>query len=380
MKICQLCAVDFTLKNFLLPLIDGQVANGDEVIAVCSNGEYIQAMRDSGYSIHTISIERSMRPLKHLYSIWRLYWYFRRESFDIVHVHTPVAALLGRIAAFLARVPLVVYTAHGFYFHDDMPSSKRRFHIGLERFAGRFTDLLFTQSAEDAETAINLGIMPKSHVFAIGNGVDVQKFQPLQTDLRVSLNIPEDSFVIGMIGRLVEEKGVVEFLQAAMRIAIEKSDVYFVLIGGRLTSDHDSDVYNIIDQAKGALGGNLILLGLRDDIPELLATMDVFCLPSWREGMPRTIIEAMMMGLPVIATDIRGSREEVLHEETGFLVPVCDSKKLAEVIFRLIKDPRLVSGMGLKGRERALLLYDERKVIDMQIRFIRRFYEFESKM
>jgi glycosyltransferase involved in cell wall biosynthesis len=376
-KVCQLCAVDFTLKKLLLPLIDRQVANGDEVIAVCSNGEQIEAMRDSGYSIHTIPIERSMHPLKHLRSIWTLYWYFRRESFDVVHVHTPVAALLGRIAAFLARVPLVVYTAHGFYFHDDMAFASKKIHIGLEQFAGKFTDILFTQSMEDAENAIILGIKEKDRVFAIGNGVDVSRFHPSVKHLRKSLRIPEKKFVVGMIARLVEEKGVKEFLQAAMRIAKEKPDIYFMLVGGRLTSEHNSAVNNIIEQAHEALGDNLILLGFRDDIPELLATMDVFCLPSWREGMPRTIIEAMMMGLPVIATDIRGSREEVVHEETGFLVPAHDSRKLAEAIFRLIRDPQLVSSMGLKGREKALLLYDEGKVIDMQIRLIRRFYEFE---
>ncbi len=377
MKVCQLCAVDFTLKIFLLPLIDAQLENGDDVLAVCSDGEYIEDMRKRGYRIDTIPIERSMHPIKHLYSIWNLYWYFRRESFDVVHVHTPVAALIGRIAAFFARVPLVVYTAHGFYFHDDMQTAKRKFHIGLEKFSGLFTDLLFTQSSEDAETAVSLGIMPKSCVYAIGNGVDVSRFHPSIKHLRKSLGIPEKKFVVGMIARLVEEKGVNEFLQAAMRVAKEKPDIYFMLVGGRLNSEHASNVNKVIEQAREALGKNLILLGFRDDIPELLATMDVFCLPSWREGMPRTIIEAMMMGLPVIATDIRGSREEVVHEETGFLVPAHNSRKLAEVIFRLLRDPQLVSSMGLKGRERALLLYDEEKVIDMQIRVIRRFYELE---
>ena len=97
MKICQLCAVDFTMRKFLLPLIDGQVASGDTVTGVCSDGEYVQGMLDEGYRIHTIPISRSMHPIKHVCSIWKLYRYFRREQFDVVHVHTPVAALVGRI-------------------------------------------------------------------------------------------------------------------------------------------------------------------------------------------------------------------------------------------------------------------------------------------
>lgn len=378
MKVCQLCAVDFTLKKFLLPLIDGQVANGDEVISVCSNGEYVQSMRESGYRIDTISIERSMRPLKHLHSIWKLYWYFRFESFDVVHVHTPVAALLGRIAAFLARVPLVIYTAHGFYFHDDMPSFKRKFHIGLERFAGRFTDLLFTQSTEDAETSITEGIMPKQRVFAIGNGVDVSHFQAPHRNLRVSLNIPEGSFVIGMVGRLVEEKGVVDFLDAAMMVAVDQPNVYFILVGDRLSSDHATAVDDVIDQAKKALGARLVLTGLRDDIPDLLFAMDVFCLPSWREGMPRTIIEAMIAGKPVLATDIRGAREEVVHGETGLLFPVRSPRSLVTAMQKLIALPDWAKKLGIAGRRRALKYFDEREVVARQLEIISRFSKFKQ--
>lgn len=370
MKVCQLCAVDFTLKKFLLPLIDRQVAEGNEVAAVCSDGEYVQSLRDSHYRVDTIPIARSMHPLKHLCSIWRLYWYFRRNSFDLVHVHTPVAALLGRIAAYLARVPFVVYTAHGFYFHDDMPLLKKRIHIGLEWFAGRFTDLLFTQSAEDALSAINLNIMPKKRVFVIGNGVDVQRFQKPQINLRPSLNIPKDSFVIGMIGRLVEEKGVVDFLEAAMILAVDYPGAYFILVGDRLASDHATAVDDVLEKAKRELGVRLVLTGLRDDIPELLAAMNIFCLPSWREGMPRTIIEAMMMGLPVIATDIRGSREEVIPEKTGLLVPVREPKLLAHALLRCIDNSDWAKQLGKTGRERALSLYDENKVVEYQVKKI----------
>ncbi len=374
MKVCQLCAVDFTLKNFLLPLIDGMEAKGWSVISVCSDGDYVESMRKSGYCIDTIPIERSMHPLKHLYSIWKLYRYFRRESFDVVHVHTPVAALLGRIAAFCARVPLVVYTAHGFYFHDDMSYLKRRFYIGLELFAGRFTDLLFTQSAEDAETAINEGIISKHRIFAIGNGINVELFQKTQANFRTSLSIPEDSFVIGMVGRLVEEKGVVEFLDAAMMIALDKPNIYFILVGERLSSDHATAVDGVIEQAKKALGERLVLTGLRDDIPDLLSVMNVFCLPSWREGMPRTIIEAMMTGKPVIATDIRGSREEVIPEKTGLLVPVRETTLLAKAIVRLVNDPSWSQQLGKAGRQRAVDIYDEKKVVNLQIDLIKQFF------
>lgn len=374
MKICQLCAVDFTMRKFLLPLIDGQVASGDTVTGVCSDGEYVQGMLDEGYRIHTIPISRSMHPIKHVCSIWKLYRYFRREQFDVVHVHTPVAALVGRIAAFIARVPFVVYTAHGFYFHDDMLKRKIRFHVFLERFAGKLTDLLFTQSEEDAKTAIEKKIMPAQRVYPIGNGVDVKKFKPEKYPnrnlIRSNLNIPASAYVIGMVGRQVKEKGVVEFFNAAKLISEKNENVHFLVVGSRLESDHADAVDHAIKEAKESIGSRLILTGMRSDIPELLSAMDAFALPSWREGMPRTIIEAMMMGLPVVATDIRGSREEVIPEETGLLIPVRDSEKLAEALMRFIESPDWERELGKAGRKRALELYDEQKVVALQIKLI----------
>ncbi len=374
MKICQLCAVDFTLANFLLPLIDGQLANGDTVVAVCSGGEYVKKMRANGYQIKTIRISRSMHPIKHIHSIWKLYWYFKKEKFDVLHVHTPVAALVGRIAAFFARVPFVVYTAHGFYFHDDMPKTKRRLHIFLEKVAGKMTDLMFTQSEEDAKTAVDKKLLPSNRVYAIGNGVDVEKFNPSNYSsgraLRKKLQIPEEAFVIGMIGRLVEEKGVVEFFDAAKVVNKRHENVYFLLIGDRLASDHATAVDKAIKEAQKEVGSRLILTGMRSDIPELLSTMDLFTLPSWREGMPRTIIEAMMMGLPVVATNIRGSREEVMQEETGVLVPVRNPEILARAFERFVESPSWGVELGNAGRNRAVQLYNEQNVVAFQIEMI----------
>lgn len=374
LRVCQLCAVDFSLKHFLLPLIDGMKECGWAVTAVCSDGPEIEGMRAKGYVIDIIPISRSLNVFKHAVSLLRLVAYFRRERFDILHVHTPVAALVARVAAFIARVPVVVYTAHGFYFHDEMPAWKRRLFVSLERFAGRFTDLLFTQSAEDADTAIAEGISRSTYTLAIGNGVDARRFDPAAIGdghrMRETLDIPEHAFVVGIIARQVVEKGIIEFLEAAIEAAKGNLDIYFLMVGERLMSDHAGDVEVELEKASLALGKRLLTTGARKDIPELLAAMDVFCLPSWREGMPRTIIEAMMMGKAVVATDIRGSREEVVEGETGLLVPTRSSSALASAFLRLAGDRQMVEWMGAKGRERALALYDESQVVALQIRRI----------
>jgi glycosyltransferase involved in cell wall biosynthesis len=371
LRVCQLCAVDFTLKNFLLPLIDGMQKRGWEVTAVSSDGPYIDGLIKRGYQIEKIHIARSMNPYAAFRSLLRLILLFRHKHFDVLHAHTPVAGLIGRLAGWLTRVPIVVYTAHGFYFHEDMPAKKYRIFVMLERMAGWWTDLLFTQSLEDAKTAALEKIMPQNRIVAIGNGVDVTRFSPDKVDsgneARKSLGIPDNAYVIGFIGRLVKEKGVADFLCAAKMLSQTFPQVWFLLIGERLSSDHADGVVTEFVQANKVIGERLIAPGLRTDIPEMLSAMDLFCLPSWREGMPRTIIEAMMMAKPIVATNIRGSREEVVNEETGLLVPVRSPELLASAIGRFVANPKWGRALGNAGRDRALSLYDERTVVSMQL-------------
>ena len=374
-KTCQLCAIDFTVKHFLTALIDGMNEKGWATTAVCSDGPYVPDLRIAGYAVETISISRGMNPLTHLVSLVRLFAFFRRQRFDLLHVHTPIAALLGRIAGKMAGIQFIVYTAHGFYFHDQMgPLSKFAF-VCLERIGGKLTDLLFTQSAEDAASAVLLGLLPAGRVIAIGNGVNPLAFRPgdstVRARVRAELGIPAGAVAIGMVGRMVSEKGYGEFFAAAERIASLRSNVYFVAVGDRLPSDHAGSVDRALAAASNLLGERLILTGLRSDIPDLLAALDIFTLPSYREGMPRTIIEAMMMALPVVATDIRGSREEVVAGETGFLVPARDEAQLAKALLKLVDAPDMREQMGKAGRARALEHYVERTVVAKQIAAIR---------
>lgn len=373
-KVCQLCAVDFTLQHLLLPLIDSMREQGWSVTSVCSDGRYFQDMRRRGYRLHTVSISRNLFSLRsHVRAIRGIYRLCRDERFDVLHVHTPVAALLGRIAGRIAGVPLIVYTAHGFYFHDEMPVWKYRFFVLLERWSGWLTDYLFTQSSEDARTAIVERIALPTKVTAIGNGVCVDAFTPDQgrrTQMRAALKLPAEAFVIGVVARLVREKGLVEFLEAAVALGARFPHTYFLLVGERLPSDHDASIEGELSDAQKILGSRLLAPGYRADVAELLGAMDLFCLPSYREGMPRSIIEAMIMELPVVATDIRGAREEVIPGETGLLVPTRDASALTRALETLIADPERSRQMGHAGRRRAIDLYDERRVIARQIEII----------
>ncbi|MFQ5939343.1 MAG: glycosyltransferase family 4 protein [Alphaproteobacteria bacterium] len=370
MKVCELCAVDFTLYHFLLPLMQGMVRTGHEVAGVSADGPLLDEVRGAGLRVEVVPFSRSYNLASHLRAYRALVALFRRERFDMVHVHTPVAALIGRIAARRAGVPRIVYTAHGFYFHDRMAWPKRAAFIALEWLAGRVTDVLFTQAREDAETARRLGLCRGGVVEAIGNGVDPSRFYPPEPDdarrseLRAALGAPAGAVVIMMIGRLVAEKGYLELFEAMGRV-----DAVLWVVGERLESDRRSAVEAAVAglEERPELAQRIRFLGYRRDVPDLLRAADIFTLPSHREGMPRSIIEAMMTGLPVVATDIRGSREEVVPDETGLMVPVRDPDALAEALSRLVEDAALRRRLGRAGRARALELYDEAKVVARQL-------------
>lgn len=347
---------------------------GFAVELACSPGGYDSAIQAQGFKFHGVRIERSVNPLAQWGAYRRLRCVIREGGYAAVHVHTPVAALIGRPAARRCAVPVVVYTAHGFYFHERMNPFLRRVHVGLERWAQRRADFLMTQSAEDCATAVAERIAPVGRAETIGNGVDLSAFGPhllgeggtaaVRSELMLQSG---EGPVVAMMGRLVREKGYFEFIEAWARVVPRFPKARAVFIGEALGSDREDSAL-ALKRRMDELGirRTVILAGLRDDVPRLLAAADLFVLPSWREGMPRSILEAMASGLPVIATRIRGCREEVLEGETGFLVPVGDVAALAERLERLLGDEDLRRRMGRAARRRAEAHFDERAVIERQ--------------
>jgi glycosyltransferase involved in cell wall biosynthesis len=379
----QACAVDFTARHFLLPLMRAQRDAGFDVRLACAPGVDAPVVAAEGFQIYPIPFRRSMNVLAHGVAYWRLGQLLRRLRPTVVHCHTPVASLVARPAARRAGVPVVIYTAHGFYFHDAMSPAKRRLHVGLERLAQRrWADWLFTQSSEDLATAIREGIAPADRAEAIGNGVDLARFarerfpEELLRHKRQDLGLePEDGPIVIMIGRLVREKGYFELLEAFARARAGHPRARLLAIGDALPSDRDAVAEKIRARAMAlGVGESVIFAGLRSDVPALLALGDIFCLPSWREGMPRSLIEAMAAGLPVVATDIRGCREEVIDGQTGLLVPPRQAAPLAEALKRLLGDADLRARMGRAGRERAVQYFDEQAVIARQMVVLRRLF------
>lgn len=369
MKICQLINVDFALNHFVLPLMGALRARGHEVVGVAAEGPLLAPARAEGFRIVPAPFQRSYDVLAHARAFRFLTRMFRTEQFDLLHVHTPLAGLIGRLAGRAAGIPRIAYTAHGFYFHEGMGRLPRALHVGLEKLGARATDVLMTQSAEDAATAIRLGLAPGGVAHAIGNGVDLGRFRPdpgARGPVRAELGVAEDAVVAVMTGRLVAEKGYPELFAAAARVP----GLHLWCIGSRLASDHADPIGADIAAAQAAMGDRLRLLGYRADVDRLLAAADLFVLPSHREGMPRSILEAMATGLPVVATNIRGAREEVVPGATGLLVPVRDVAALQGALARLAADAAARLAMGAAGLARARTEFDERLVLDRQVRIL----------
>jgi glycosyltransferase involved in cell wall biosynthesis len=369
-KVLQVTAIDVTVKKLLLPLIDRLTEESYQVHVACSDGPYVAELKTQGYHIHAIPIARRINPLSNLRSLWRLYRLIRKERFDVVHVHTMIASVIGRLAARMAGVSVVIYTAHGFYFHENMPWWKRRLTVWIEKAFGLLTDLIFTQSREDAEAAVREGIRPAAKVAWIGNGVNTRRFTPARPPEVLSERYglaPADK-VVGFVGRFVREKGILELIEAMKIVNRSIPEARLLLVGDTLVSDRDRQIKEIISQLREQdprLPGGLHRLHRRYRRPDVGHGYLRAALAP--EGMPRTIIEAMASGKPVVATDIRGCREEVVPGETGLIVPVNNAPALAEAITNILADPATGRRMGAAGRARAQEHFDERSVLDKQM-------------
>ncbi len=370
-KILQLCAVDFTIYHFILPL--GRELRDHFDVHFCSSpGPYVEKIRDEGFLFHSVPISRSYNVFSHFASLKALRRLMLKEQFEVVHTHTPIASLIGRFAAKLSRVPLVLYTAHGFYFHDRMAPSARRFFVGLEKAGGMFTDYIFTVSGEDCASAVSLNIIDEDKVEHTGIGVDLDRFDPkrfagMRDGIRGRLGIAPDRPVVCIVGRLVREKGYIELVQAVEKIARVIRNVLVLVVGGALDSDYDDASAEIMQAvAEKDLDNQFMFLSFRSDVEELLYASDVFTLPSYREGLPVSVMEAMAMELPVVATNIRGSRETVRDGVSGFLVEVGDIDALADALISLLADEDKRREMGMRGREIVSERFDEKVVVRKQ--------------
>lgn len=368
MRVCQLSHVEQTY-NFLAPLFRALEDRGHTVVAACnleSDGRVARRFLGDGVTLHRVPGARRLRPAAVTTDVLRLARYLRRERFDVLHVHGSLVSMQARLAARLARVPVVVHQAHGFPFHDDQPRWLRQSLLLLERFFSRhLTDVLVTVSEEDARTAREGRFRPEPWqlVHVPGVGVDVDRFHPPspveRAELRRRYQVADDEVVLLFVGRLVAEKGVRELAEAFAAVAARHPGARLWVVGELLPSERDRSTAPAVLQRlrSGPLRHRVRLLGRRYDVPDLMRAADAFVLPSYREGMPVSVLEAMACGLPVVTTDVRGCREAVVAGESGILVPPRDGPALARALDSVVACEPGRRAMGEAARRRVTATY-----------------------
>ncbi len=358
MILVHVTSVPATLWAFFCGQIGFLKQRGFEVHACSSPGEYLRRFAErEQIPVHAVEMSRRITPFRDLVSLGRLWRRLRKLRPQIVHAHTPKAGLLGMLAARLAGVPVRVYTIHGLPLMTAR-GIKLSIHRWTEKLSCRLSHQVFCVSPSIREVTLAEGLCPadKVKVLLAGscNGVDCEnRFNPTRIpeqtrrELRASLGICPSAPVIGFVGRVVRDKGVVELTAAWQRLREEFPKSHLVLVGPFEARDP------LPPQTEIALRRDrrVHLVGMVSDTSPLLSIVDVCVLPSYREGLPNVPLEASAMQIPVVATRIPGCVDAVRDGTTGTLVPPYDVPALVEAIARYLKDPELRQRHGRAGRQ-----------------------------
>jgi glycosyltransferase involved in cell wall biosynthesis len=329
------------------------------------------------------SLIREVSPRRDLDALRQLTRLIRREGPHVVHTHTSKAGILGRIAARWAGVPVVVHTPHGHVFHSYEGRLRTQGFVWLERACARTADRLIALTDTERCEHLDLGIGRPEQWTTIHSGVDFASFEAARgsrDEVRAELGLPADAVILGSVGRLVPIKGQRYLIDAIAHLEAKHRALHLLLVGdGPLRHD-------LIDQARslglqisgsgsgwnpgrgrearGRSPGTIHVLGLRRDIPRLLAAMDVFVLPSLNEGMGRVLVEAMAMELPCIASGVSGIPDVIEAGVTGLLAPPRDPEALAAAISTLLDHPELAREMGRRGRRKVVPAFSVERMLE----------------
>ncbi len=306
----------------------------------------IALMRAKCITVHLIPMRRAISPFSDLLALLRLVRFMRHTRFDVVHTHSSKAGFLGRLAARLTGVPRIIHTPHTFPFQMKSSRPIRFAYFHLERFAARFTDRILCVCP--SQRVIAQRLINPARVVVIENGIGAPPTPNVAERNRqqLELGISPGCLVVGMVGRFTLQKGHVHFIAATRQVAARLPDVRFILVGsGELKQRIERNI------AAAGLQDRFILLGAREDVPDLVPLFDVVVLPSLWEGLPYALLEAMSAGKPVIASSVAGMADVIKNGDNGLLVPPEDSTALADAMLKLLENGELRSTMGHRARE-----------------------------
>jgi glycosyltransferase involved in cell wall biosynthesis len=302
--------------------------------------------------IHIPSMRRNIHPIRDLQALWQLYKVIKSKRYHLVHTHTSKAGLLGRIAAHLCGVPVIIHSSHGTVLEGYFGAFTTRFFATLERLCAPLSDLLICLTPAEIDQCLEVRIGKRKQYTYIFNGIDIENFENRSGDrvgIRGELGIRLEEIVCIIVGRLVPVKGHDDLLNAFYHTLQKHQNIHLLIAGeGELRGDLEAQTERL------GISAHVHFLGWREDTAELLGASDIFVLSSHNEGLGLVLIEAMTKHLPVVATDVGGVTHVVEHDQTGLLVPSHSPEKLSAALEDLLKDPAKRRQMGEAGYKRAL--------------------------
>lgn len=337
-----------------------------------------EAMTLKGVKIFFVpELVREINPLKDLRALFKIKGILQQIKKDdpptIVHTHSSKAGILGRWGARFAKADAIIHTIHGFGFHDFQFFPMRRFLIFLEKMTARITDAFIAVSRANIKKGVDSGIFAKQKATLIRSGIELEEFTGIKGKRhkkKKELGIEPGLPLVTMIGCLKPQKAPLDYLEVAHRV-LQEREACFILVG-------DGELREKIEKKAVQLGlgkERFKLLGWRRNIPGILAATDIFCLTSLWEGLPRVLPQAMAVGIPIVATNVDGTPEAVIHKVNGFITKPRDTKAMAERIIYLLNHPQEAKQMGKQGEKR-VREFDIRRMVrdqeDLYLKLLRK--------
>lgn len=381
-RVCLVSNTDYSLYYFRKGLIKALCDNGYDVHIGCPHGNFISELAKIGVKHHQLMLDRrGLNPFVELRTLWQLYMIFKRERFDLVQTFTIKPNIYGNIAGWFARVPCLINTVTGlgyvFIGGGKGKALLRKIVVILLRLAFKMSGKVIFLNNDDLQFYKNYKIVDDYKGIIIkGEGVDTKKFssdnldkekvEQLLKELDLDLDRQHSRIVVTIISRMLWDKGIREFTEAAKMLKQKYSDILFLMVGPIDTGNPSAVPREFIDRAVS--DGTVKYLGERSDIAEILYVTDVVTLPSYREGIPLVLLEAMSMGKPVVTTNVAGCRDVVEEGKSGLITRLKSPQSLAEALQKLIIDKELRINMGEYGRRKALAEFEEGLIVSQILR------------
>ncbi len=346
MRILYITTISLTMNSFFKPHIEMLVNEGNQVDIACNYNdlELDQLYVKLGCNFHQIDFSRSPLSIDNAKAYKQLKELIKNSNYDIVHCHTPNASVITRLVcrSFRKKRGLkVFYTAHGFHFFKGSPKLNWMIYYPIEKICSRFTDKIITINKEDYNLA-KKKFKSKEVNYIPGVGVDFSRFENVSVDSRdkrKEIGVPEDAFLLLSVGELNENKNHQVIIKALAKL--NNPEIHYAIAG---VGDKKGYLLDLADSL--GLSKQVHLLGYRKDIAELNHSADVFCFPSFREGLGLAAIEGMSCGLPIVTSNVHGINDYSENNVTGFKCNPEDSEGFAQAIQKLIENPSMRDVMG----------------------------------